>query len=523
MVKQKKNKLTIFLAKSEFDTIEKIIAKNADYIEKRIFTDTGTLLIRRSPDKTPGWIDGFFERKLETEKWMTSNVSAVLIVPITISNGSVRIFALTFGYGRSWLANEAIERRFGLKCVLNSVQPNSLRQIRKTLVSGNARKSSEQMPRKASISDFSLDYEQDLLEGITAVGNIENLLEGPVTGSDALTVNTTATLSNVADYLKEVFDIYQSDAYKENFAWVDHIASVKDKSLELQLEARAVEALNSGDQSIWFAVPEVIDWDLIAGFRYTQNGTTFDDILVKDVLHSLSNELADFQQLKHKRILAISSENEEVLYSWAANRCLYGEIQFNGNQYCITDGSWYKIDQDYSDEINQDYSQTKVTTKVFPEYKKKYSGESEYNEVLAKSSDDYLLMDKKNIMFGGNGSRIELCDVLSNDGTLIHVKRYGGSSVMSHLFNQGLVSMDLIKSEPNFVKKANQTIAQEDQSGRFAISPDRETEVVYGIVTNDSAALPNVPFFSKVAFHHVKRRLKSMGVKVSIGAIHEIE
>lgn len=94
---------------------------------------------------------------------------------------------------------------------------------------------------------------------------------------------------------------------------------------------------------------------------------------------------------------------------------------------------------------------------------------------------------------------------------------------MSHLFNQGLISMDLIKSEPSFVEKANQKIARIDCSGVFSISDSSVSEVVYGIVTSDCARLPNIPFFSKVAFHHVKRRLKAMGVKVSIGGIRDID
>ncbi len=49
-------------------------------------------------------------------------------------------------------------------------------------------------------------------------------------------------------------------------------------------------------------------------------------------------------------------------------------------------------------------------------------------------------MDKKNIPYGGGYSRIEFCDLFSKSKQMIHVKRYGGSSVLSHLFNQGLVS-----------------------------------------------------------------------------------
>lgn len=521
MPKDKKNRLTIYLIRQGFERVESIMNLDNRNVSEHAFENNVRLYICKNPDKPPKWIRGFFGNQLNPQDWLTSSIGAVLIVPINVDDNSNRLFALTFGYGGTWLTNGAVERRFGLKCVLNSIGSNSFRQIRKTLVSGNARKSSEQMPRKAAASEFSLDYEQDLLESVTAVGNPGSPLEGSITGADSLTVSTSTKLNEITDFLRDVFSIYQSDVYKEHFSWIDHIAPVKDKNLISQLEECAVNALNSNDESVWFAVPIVIDWETIAGFRYTRQGKTFDDISTEDVLEALKSPLTDFEQLKRKKVLAIDSTANEVRESWPASRCLYGEIQLENEQYCITDGLWYKVDKSYSDAINRDYAATNISDIAFPDYEKNHDGEQGYNKELADSSNTFLLMDRKNIPYGGGRSQIELCDVLSLDGKFIHVKRYGGSSVMSHLFNQGLVSMDLVKSEPSFVEKANQSIAKKDPSGTFSISGDNATEVVYGIVTSDDADLPNIPFFSKVAFHHVKKRLKTMGVSVSIGSIHE--
>ena len=523
MSRQKKNKLTIYLIRLGFEDAESVLNLGNKDTRSFDFGSCGKLCIFRSPEKPPKWITGFFGDRIDSRDWLTSNASAVLVIPVIVGNGSRRLFALTFGYAGAWLKNEAIERRFGLKCVLNCVSSDSLRQIRKTLISGNARKTSEQMPRKAKVSEFSLDYEQDLLESVTAVGGSGTLLEGPITGSDSLAVSSSVKLEDIQDYLGEIYSIYQSDAYKENFSWIDHVAPVKDKGLISRLEGCAVEALCSGDESVWFAVPTVIDWETTAGFRFTPHGETFDDILVEDVLRALRAPLSDFAQLKNKKIYVVDSTNDEVRDRWLASRCLYGEVQLEGEQYCVTDGSWYKVDKTYSDEIKHDYDATAISDVVFPDYLNEYGGEGGYNTALADSSGGFLLMDNNNISFGGGRSQIELCDVLSSDGKLIHVKRYGGSSVMSHLFNQGLISMDLIKSEPSFVEKANQKIACIDCSGAFSISESSVSEVVYGIVTSDCARLPNIPFFSKVAFHHVKRRLKAMGVKVSIGGIRDID
>lgn len=521
MSKQRKNHLTIYLIRKEFDRFDDVVDRERSNISYRSLSPYGKLYYRISEGRAPRWVEGFFEGALDAREWVTSTISAALILPVQIDPDTTRLFALTFGYGWTLLSPETIERRFGLKCVLNTVRPDSLRQIRKTLVSGNARKSSEQMPRKSTVSEFSLDYEQDLLESITAVGEKGAPLEGQLTGSDALSISAAVSLGGISDFLVDNFNLYQLDTYKESFSWIDHISSVKDERLINRLEATAIESINSRNQMVWFAIPVVVDWDKVAGFSYTRKGKVFDDVLVQDVLNSLSGDLTDINQLKRKRVYAIGAQDEDVIDSWPLSRCLYGELQIDGGQYCVTDGNWYRVDSDYSEVIRRDYESTAVADLKFPDYEAGCGGEGAYNEKLAKVSDDYLLMDKRLIVFGGGQSKFELCDVLSSDGKLIHIKRYGGSSVMSHLFNQGLVSMDLIKSEPRFLDKVNEIIKKEDPTGRFFVDQKMAKEVVFGIVTTDDRALPNIPFFSKIAFHHVKRRLKSMGVKVSIGAIHE--
>lgn len=60
-------------------------------------------------------------------------------------------------------------------------------------------------------------------------------------------------------------------------------------------------------------------------------------------------------------------------------------------------------------------------------------------------------MDAKVIYYGGGYSSIEVCDVLSKNGELIHVKRHNGSATLSHLFNQGLVSGELIREDRSFL------------------------------------------------------------------------
>ena len=67
-------------------------------------------------------------------------------------------------------------------------------------------------------------------------------------------------------------------------------------------------------------------------------------------------------------------------------------------------------------------------------------------------------MDRKTVYHDGYGSQVELCDALVMDGAFIHVKQYGGSSSLSHLFAQERVSAQLIKSDDVFRRKAQDKI-----------------------------------------------------------------
>ena len=148
-----KNKLSIYLIKEGIIEPEKIIK-----IGK---ANGGTVAIT-----------DFFVGILDETQLMGATVGCAALIQVYLNKEKTekRFFVLSFGYGYLLINNEAIERRFGLKCVLNHVSANSIRQLRTTSVSGNARKNSEQMPRQSSITEFSINVEQDLLNGVTAVG-----------------------------------------------------------------------------------------------------------------------------------------------------------------------------------------------------------------------------------------------------------------------------------------------------------------------------------------------------------------
>lgn len=119
-------------------------------------------------------------------------------------------------------------------------------------------------------------------------------------------------------------------------------------------------------------------------------------------------------------------------------------------------------------------------------------------------------------------SSIELCDVLAGNDTFIHVKHYSGSATLSHLFSQGYNSAYLVNSDPAFVEKENKKIAKVTHGSGPAIKASSVACVVFAIICENPAQPPNIPFFSRITYNEVSKRLRTMGIRSEICAIRKV-
>jgi uncharacterized protein (TIGR04141 family) len=129
-------------------------------------------------------------------------------------------------------------------------------------------------------------------------------------------------------------------------------------------------------------------------------------------------------------------------------------------------------------------------------------------------------MDRKVIGHGGGQSRVELCDVLTTDGKFIHIKPYSSSATLSHLFNQAVVSAELLLSDNDFFLKANHKIAELTANQDFLLSQGSKPSVILAIISDRDEPRPHIPFFSKVALRYTYRRLLTDGCQLSLKNIH---
>ncbi len=462
--------------------------------------------------KTPKWASFFASHVPPDAFGKASAVGALVIV-----KHNKKLYALTFGTGRFKLKQDCWEESFGLRIALNCIGTNIVKSIDKHTLDSLSRHTREQASREATASEFGLDIEQDLLRAVTGTPTDPSFGKW-ITGTDTLHISIPITLTELPELMEKLHQKFLDKSYQKTFPWVDQISQVRDSALAAALDSLLVQELRSGNRKhTWMAVPEVIAWDNVGGFRFPgAKGPRieFHDVHLTHFLEAVGDPAKiDVQLLRSRQVECVDTEGNE-LKQWRVHKCLYCELDHQGDSYLLSAGNWYRVRQDFVKQIN-------AAVNAIPDYDQplpEYDDESEGHYVLRVSKADakhLAPMDGKNIVYGGGASRIEFCDLLTSKHDLIHIKRYGQSAALSHLFAQGLTSGELFQTDPEFRKALNTKLPVGYRLADTNARPKQdEYRVVFGIVSDRPGPLV-LPFFSRLNLKHAVRRLEGYGFRVA--------
>lgn len=519
MPKPKSRSLTIFLLKPGYTT-PTLALKSVSSLSKHSIqsnnTTVGELYVRVQPARPPKWASFFASSASPTLPGMlNAGTAAALLV-----KAGGRTFAVTFGYGRHLLAPGAWEERFGLLTTLNSLPPDQLRSIDVQSFDTISSHTRTQASQAGEARDFGFDIEQDLLRAVTG-SPTDKSLGSRLTGMDALHTTLPLRLTDLKAQLVLYLRKSQDSAYKTAFPWIDQIAEIRDPLEIARLTKEVIARLQAHTlDRMWLALPQLVDWKDIAGFRFEgeEEGETHDDIFLNDFIATF-DDVSDISadSLKARRIFSIAADSDVVIDTWTAYQCLYAEIDEAGTTCLISAGKWYRIAKDFVGEVNTAVKGLVSTSLALPVYE--HASEGEYNKAAAAADAHLALMDAKPIQHGGSAGGVEFCDLFRDDKKLIHVKRYGGSSVaLSHLFAQGENSGTLLATDPDFRTKVRAKMATSFSNLIPAVRPAQdEFEVVFAVVSHSARPIDaSLPFFSRLNLRNRARVLRGQGYKVSL-------
>ena len=239
----------------------------------------------------------------------------------------------------------------------------------------------------------------------------------------------------------------------------------------------------------------------------------------------------DAEILHRVRVVGISPD-DEITGSWSLHECLDGHVSVDGIDYLLSSGKYAVVRRDFVDTVDAHVGTIEPSDIVLPVSRAaegKEITEGDYNILAANSSASFLLMDKRNVITAGKTSPIEVCDLLTLDRQLVHVKRKFSSATLSHLFSQGETSGVLLVDSPEFRAAARGRMPPGSDHFARLLSDDSfragNFEIVYAIIGawGGGGLVERLPFFSKVNLWHRSRQLRRIGYRVTYSAIEIAE
>ena len=500
------------------------------------------LFVKQGEESPPSWEaflkPGFPGLSLP----MSRTLSAVLILSLMRSE-TRHWFACTFGAGRFLLNPDRIQPNFGLKATLNAIyadgvsddERNRIRSVTSKTVSQNTLHTKRQTDANALFEFFGVDANADFLKNVSGKPFDESL-GSMMTGADSVTVRIDSSIDGLDEICLSLHDLSAKNTYKDRFEWIDKIQIIRENQLKEELLDLVASKIRDNDlEGLTLTIPQILDWEDVHHLEASWlPGRELQEVKLDQLVSFLEEEgtLQDFEgeHLRKKYELLAKDEMKGQLGGGSLLKCIAGEIKHNGTIYILSEGDFFEIKRDFLEALDQEIKDISVSSADLPPSPGD-KPEGEYNEDAANHSTKHLLLDKKTVRINTRTSPIEICDVLTADKQMIHVKRKLSSSSLSHLFSQGFVSGDLLVTSADYrrvcVEKIDEAAEEHkpgDSSyrGQFnfiqtnSVDPSK-IEVVYAIAAkwNGRSLEEALPFFSKVNLRRFNQDLRRMGYRVT--------
>ncbi len=513
----KSRPFSIYLLKPEFNAGNALKDNHGlDVCHEASGLPEGSILYVLDNSPHPPWWKSYFQ----ISKDLTQVTKGALL--FLLVNG--RTFALSFGYVHHHLKDICYEYDFGLRVTLNSIIPKF--KSADTLDPGSSRRQRTQFPIESDLTYFDFDKDSTIIKRLTGkVKDEYKELFNYATGSSSLKININVPPARLTSICERLLSIYQSEDYKINFPDIQNIEPVKDPTIIARLNEKLLEAFKGKDINLTLAVPDIINYhsNVYACFSGSGGGDLSNDVSMEHYYAYLQKNEISLNDMGINNIeshdLDLTDDNAQTQESFNVFKCMIFDttLDNNDNVYHLCDGNWYKVDNNYIRKM-----------KIFldPYYEDvpflayNHGNEGCYNKAIATTDKTYICLDQKNIGPEGQ-NQVEPCDLykcVNNQAYFYHVKISTRSSQLSHLFNQGVNAIELIKSEEESRCKLKELIKNDLNTNTESIylSPidQQKYKVVFVIVThkNKSKKSDNFPLFSRISLMRSLKAFRIMSV-----------
>ena len=512
-------------------TLQSAIRPDAQGEEIQVKPDLGLdarIHIVDSRRGRPSWLAYMEDATAEPLPDLLNQANGSVILVEVTHGGETRILAYTFGNGRTLLTLDAIEHDFGLRVVVNSVDPDRLRRVETKVFEDLVVHTARQVSRHSPTVTFDIDDSRDLVRAV-AGEPIDRDFARWIAGSDSLAMSSQVQFRDLGRLSAELLDRYGREDFKQEFGFIEQVRPVRDSPTIVRLDTAVEGALIQGPLDAvraYLAPPEIIDFDVVDGFLYSGERRNRDmphpDLDLAEFLTTIGRENANVANLKKERIRAVDSAGAEYDV-WTAYSCLIYEVREDTRLFMLSEGQWFEVQSDFAAEIDADVAQVELINLGWPDGAINES-ERDYNERVVANDSALGHFDRVEIRIPRQRTPIEACDVLG-DHRLVHVKRRTSSGTLSHLFAQGRVSAEAFRWIPEVRTQMRAHLgAAHPLTASIPVDEpgQREFAVVFAVLAKNAADLPGeLPFFSKLNLVRTARDIRRAGYDVMFTGIHQ--
>jgi uncharacterized protein (TIGR04141 family) len=307
---------------------------------------------------------------------------------------------------------------------------------------------------------------------------------------------------------------------------------VRDPSVTKSLDETLLAAFQANDEALNLSVPDLINYEdnVHAAFSGAGASLIYDDVFMGRYYEYLQGRGVDLAKLNvedlRRHHLVLTDENGTQRDSHTIYKSLVFDTTLDGASFHLCEGNWYRVEDDYISRLEH-HLDALCAIMTLPPYV--HSGEGAYNQSAAAADDSLVCLDTTNISPKGQ-TEVEPCDLYSvSEGYAVfqHIKISTLSSRLSHLFNQGINAIELIRLEEdalsNLKKRIGERVAPSVYETMVAPLDAERHRVDFVIITHKAGANKsrNLPLFSRISLSRNLKALQVRGVKGHYGFVED--
>jgi uncharacterized protein (TIGR04141 family) len=439
-------------------------------------------------------------------------------------------WALCYGLGFQTLDHSKVDPGFGQRIAIRAANPSELNSLTRTTLDQRSKTDRFSIPSGDHLRGFGVGDFGEIVTRLVGRATINGLTAGNtpvrIRGADALSIPLGKKPEALVADLDLLGDLLEKDPAPD-LAILEQLVPVTDLAVIETLEDALEDELDSEHGSLALSWPhERIEentppasWRFWGAGRHApqDNIPELDDLLDEMRKRPAGQRVERASTLKVQ--LFRDGDGEDAMSTAIpVIKWLAFEHDLDGRRYCLHDGAWYLMTYDYAANL-KGHTQELFDRGPGVELPAWPIGQSEdeYNQAAAAVLGGVCL-DKKLLYTSLHRRGIEACDVLTADGTFIHVKQMDGSAPASHQIAQALVSADALMYDSEARVKLAEKV--EANGGDPALIPDRVDRVVLAMARKDAPlTADNLFTFTQVTLMRGVQMLQARGVDVFVAPI----